>query len=261
MTSPILVENRDGIAVVTLNRPEKRNSLRFSDQVLLRDELSELEADNSVKAVVLYGAGGAFCSGSDLSELADATAGERTKGVAVDFDQDMPWLVTRFSKPVVGAVDGAAVGLGAEIATHCDVRIVTPRTRIAWNFVHRGLVPDTGAGTWLLPRLVGLPTALRWLMSGEFIGAAELVRTRLAATVTEPGDLVEAAVAEARSLSQGSPLATRLTKALLYGATGGDLAQHIERHVMAFNIMTASDDHQEGVASFLERRSPRFTGK
>jgi enoyl-CoA hydratase len=150
--------------------------------------------------------------------------------------------------------------MGAEFTSQCDVRIATSRARFAWNFVHRGLVPDTGAGTWLLPRLIGPQAALRLLYSGEFLGAEEALAIGYVARVVEPDQLLDAAREEARRYLAGSPFSQRLIKDLVYRGLERSLADHIRNHVPALQACFASQDHKEGVAAFLERREPRFTG-
>jgi 2-(1,2-epoxy-1,2-dihydrophenyl)acetyl-CoA isomerase len=136
--------------------------------------------------------------------------------------------------PVVAAVDGPAVGMGAEFATQCDVRIASTTARFAWNFVHRGLVPDTAGDALAL----------------GFVSA-----------VVEPGDVVQAACTEARGLSRGSPLAGRLVKELMYAGLERGIAEHLEHNREALATCFASEDHREGVAAFLERREARFAGR
>ncbi|MEZ5217067.1 MAG: enoyl-CoA hydratase-related protein [Ilumatobacteraceae bacterium] len=162
---------------------------------------------------------------------------------------------------MIAAVDGPAFGMGAEFVTQCDVRIVSTRARIAWNFVHRGLVPDTGAGSWLLPRIVGSAAALRLVLTGEPLEADEALALGFAIAVVEPEDLLSAAHSEALRYTVGSPFAIRRTKRLLYEGFGRDALTHAQANRAALEECFASDDHREGVASFLERRPARFTGR
>jgi enoyl-CoA hydratase/carnithine racemase len=140
------------------------------------------------------------------------------------------------------------------------VRIASTTARFAWNFVRRGLIADTGAGTFLLPRIIGHTEALRLLYSGEFLGADRALQLGFASAVVEPGDLLAAARAEAERFLAGSPFAVSRTKRLVYDAMAGDVAAHDARTAAALRECFASDDHREGVASFLERREAHFTG-
>jgi enoyl-CoA hydratase/carnithine racemase len=162
---------------------------------------------------------------------------------------------------VVAAVDGPAVGMGAEFTAMCDVRVASTGARFAWNFVHRGLVPDTGAGSWLLPRQIGLSAALRLVLSGEFISADEALALGYVVAVVPPDAVVEAACKEARRMSQGSPLAIRLAKELIYRGLERNMADHLAHNRETMATCFASEDHREGVASFLERREPNFVGR
>jgi enoyl-CoA hydratase len=151
--------------------------------------------------------------------------------------------------------------MGAEFTSQCDVRIATTRARFAWNFVHRGLVPDTGAGTWLLPKLIGLPKALRLLYSGEFLGPDEALAIGYVSRLVAPDGLMDAARVEAKRFLAGSPFSQRLIKELVYKGLERDLGEHMRHHVEAMQACFRSEDHKEGVASFLEKREPRFTGR
>ncbi len=149
--------------------------------------------------------------------------------------------------------------MGAEFATQCDVRILSTRARL-WNFVHRGLVPDTGAGSWLLPCLNGVSQALQLLYSGEFLAPDEALTLRFATRVMEPEDLLDAAREEAHRYLAGSPFAVAHVKRLVYGGLERSVAEQLAAHRDALEACFASEDHREGVASFLERRPPRFVG-
>lgn len=253
----------DGVAIVTINRPEKRNAMTYATLAKFQQAIVRAADEPQARAVVITGAGGAFCAGTDLSDLATVSPDARGTQVGAQSGQDKApagWLIQRCPKPVVAAVDGPAVGMGAEFATQCDVRIASTAARFAWNFVHRGLVPDTGAASWLLPRQIGLTAALRLVLSGEFLSAADALALGFVSAVVEPAAVVTAACAEARRLSRGSPLAGRLVKELMYAGLERGIAEHLGHNREALAACFASDDHREGVAAFLERREARFTG-
>jgi len=151
--------------------------------------------------------------------------------------------------------------MGAEFTSQCDVRIITPRTRFAWNFAHRGLVPDTGAGSWLLPRIIGPSRALRLLYSGAFLEAEEALAIGYANAIAQPETLLDAARAEARRYLASSPFSIRRMKELVWKGLERDVADHMQAHVTALSACFKSADHKEGVASFLEKRPAKFTGK
>ena len=258
MSEFIRYEVADRIATITIDRPEKRNAMTWDMLSAFDDAVARAGADDHAQVVIVTGSGGAFCAGTDLSDLGSGL--DRTPRTADDV-RDPWWPLGRCPKPVIAAVDGAAVGMGAEFTSQCDVRIASTRARFAWNFVHRGLIPDTGAGTWLLPRLIGVQPALRLLFSGEFLSAAEALEIGYVSAVVEPDELPDAARSEAARFLAGSPLSQRLIKDLVYRGLGRDLDEHIRHHVPALQECFGSDDHKEGVASFLERREAHFTGR
>jgi enoyl-CoA hydratase/carnithine racemase len=161
---------------------------------------------------------------------------------------------------VIAAVDGPAIGMGVEFTSQCDVRIASTRARFGWVFVHRGLVPDTGAGTWLLPRIIGVPAALDLLYSGRIIEADEALSVGFVREIVEPDALLPRARELAQAYLAGSPFAIARIKSLAYEGLARDVDEHMRAHVEALSACFKSDDHREGVASFLERRPPSFTG-
>ena len=163
------------VGTITIDRPEKRNAMTYA---MLRDFIAavgEADADSGTVVVIITGVPGAFCAGTDLADLASVPGESRgLRGTAED--RHAWWPITECSKPTICAIDGPAVGMGAEFTSQCDIRLASPNARFAWNFVHRGLVPDTGAGTWLLPRIIGLQPALKLLYTGAMIDAVEAQR-------------------------------------------------------------------------------------
>jgi enoyl-CoA hydratase len=260
MADHIRYEVEGGIGTLTIDRPEKRNAMTYAMLADFHDAIERAGRDDATRVVILTGAGGAFCAGTDLSDLANTPERERGGGGRADAEA-RPWPLVRCPVPVIAAVDGAAVGMGAEFTLQCDVRIASDRARFAWNFGHRGLVPDTGAGSWLLPRIVGLPQALRMLYSGEFVSAEEALALGYVARVVEPDLLMQAAREEAERFLSISPLSARLMKDLVYRGLERDVQTHMRAHAEALAACFASDDHREGVAAFLERRPARFTGR
>jgi enoyl-CoA hydratase len=223
-------------------------------------KVAEAGADDKVRVLIVTGSGGAFCAGTDLADL--ATVPGEVRGVRGEaHETGVWWPLVACPKPVIGAIDGVAVGMGAEFTSQCDVRIVSDRARFSWNFAHRGLVPDTGAGSWLLPRLIGPHRALRLLYSGAFMLAEEAREIGYAAEVVAPEALAERALAEARRYLQSSPFSLRHMKSLVWKGLERDVAAHMAEHVQTMKACFQSEDHKEGVASFLERRPARFVGR
>jgi enoyl-CoA hydratase/carnithine racemase len=251
--------NDAGIAWLIIDRPAKRNAITYQMLGEVVEAFQTLGADHSVRVVILTGTTGAFCAGTDLADLATIPGEQRgLRGSATD--DHAWWPAVACPKPVIAAIDGPAIGMGAEWTSQCDVRIGTPNARFAWNFAHRGLVPDTGAGSWLLPRLIGVQPALRLLYSGEQIGAETALALGYLSAVVESDALPATALEEARRFLVGSPLSQRLIKSLVYEGLGRDVRAHMESHTQSLARCFKSNDHREGVASFLERRPANFTG-
>jgi enoyl-CoA hydratase/carnithine racemase len=251
------VENE--IATLVIDRPEKRNAMTWA---LLGDFLAAVKQageDPAVRVLIVTGAGGAFCAGTDLADLATVPGPERGLRGRPEANERW-WPLVACPKPVIGAIDGVAVGMGAEFTSQCDVRIASTRARFAWNFAHRGLVPDTGAGTWLLPRLLGPARALELLYSGRFVGADEALALGYVARVVPPEECLPAARELAQSFLAGSPFSHRRMKELVYRGLERAHAEHMTAHAEALAACFRSADHQEGVAAFLEKRPARFTG-
>lgn len=259
MSDHILYDVRDGVGQITINRPDKRNAMTYAMLGEFIDTIRRAGEDREVRVVILAGAPGAFCAGTDLADLASVPGAERgLRGSAEE--RGRWWPIIECPKPVIGAIDGPAVGMGAEFTSQCDIRLASPRARFAWNFAHRGLVPDTGAGSWLLPRLIGPARALRLLYTGEFIGAEEALALGYVERIVESDQLLAAAHTLAEAILKGSPFSQARIKALVYEGLGSEVAPHMQRHTSALAECFASDDHREGVAAFLERREARFTG-
>jgi|TARA_Y100000310_G_scaffold324577_1_gene386581 enoyl-CoA hydratase len=264
----IRYEIEDRVATITIDRPERRNAMTYPMNAEYGRLVNEASNDDSVQVLVLTGAGGAFCAGTDLSALEAQEPADRGGG-APDSGDDAPaaepgrgwWALADCPKPTICAIDGPAVGMGAEFTSHADIRIASTRARISWIFAQRGLVPDTGAGTWLLPRLLGVPRAMELLYTGRFLLADEAKEIGYLQSVVEPDELVKATRELADAILQGSPFAHRLTKGLVYDGLSRSAAEHIPESGKALQACFGSEDHKEGVRAFLEKREARFTGR
>lgn len=247
----IEIEREDAVAIVTIDRPERKNAFTAAMLATLIESVARLGADPEVRALVLTGAGGEFSSGADVEGLKEGYHDGAEKTGLAAFDPQL-WLVD-CPVPVVAGVDGVAVGMGVELTVQADVRIATPRARFGWVFSRLGLVPDTGASHWLLPRIVGLPKALELLYSGEFLGGEEALACGYASQVVEPEELRGAAVELARRLAAGQPGATAAIKALTYGGLARDQAENRAASEAALAERFASDEFRDAVAAFLAR--------
>jgi 2-(1,2-epoxy-1,2-dihydrophenyl)acetyl-CoA isomerase len=249
----IRYEVTGAVATLTIDRPEKRGAMTFAMLEEFAAGVARAGEDPQVAVLLVTGVPGSFCSGIDLAELASRAPKYRGR-------EDEPPLLMGCPKPVVAAVDGMAVGMGAEFATQADLRVVSTRARFRWNFTHRGLVADTGAGTWLLPRQIGVGPAMRLLYTGADLDADEALALGFATAVVEPDALPRAARALADEIATASPFALVRTKKLVLEGAGSDLRAHVTATRAAMAECFASADHAEGVAAFLERRPARFTG-
>jgi enoyl-CoA hydratase/carnithine racemase len=255
----IRYEVEDGIGTLTLDRPAKRNAMTYAMLGEFIDTLGRAGRDPGTRVIVLTGSGGSFCAGTDLADLATVPGAERgLRGRAQE--RGRWWPIVDCPLPVIAAVDGPAVGMGAEFTSQCDIRIGTPDARFAWNFAERGLVPDTGAGSWLLPRLIGVQRALRLLYTGEFMGAEEALAIGYLDRLVAREALLPTALDVARRIAAASPFSQRRIKSLVYEGLGADIDAHMGRHANALAECFKSSDHAEGVAAFLERRPAQFTG-
>ena len=259
MSDHVLYEVEDGIATITIDRPDKKNAMTYAMLGHFIEVVRRASGDPAARAIVLTGVPGAFCAGTDLADLATIPGEER--GLRGDAEErERWWPLVECPKPVIAAIDGPAVGMGAEFTSQCDIRLATPNARFAWNFAHRGLVPDTGAGSWLLPRLIGPSQALRLLYTGEFVSAEQALAMGYVDAVVAPDELLGEARALAAAIAKGSPFSHARIKRLVYEGLGGDVGGHMQRHTQALAECFKSYDHREGVAAFLERREANFTG-
>jgi 2-(1,2-epoxy-1,2-dihydrophenyl)acetyl-CoA isomerase len=247
------------VATITLNRPDALNALTVPMKQALLAALRQVERDPSVRAVVLTGAGRAFCAGQDLRERMEP--GAAPLGVEVR-ERYNPIIraVRALPKPVVAAINGVAAGAGASLAMAADIRIAAESASFALAFGRVGLVPDSGA-TWLLPRLVGTTRAMELALLNDPLPAADALRLGLVGRVV-PGDTLAAeAGAVAARLAEGAPRAIALTKRAINAAWDRDLDAALDYEAHLQDMAGRSKDHAEGLAAFIEKRSPEFTGE
>jgi 2-(1,2-epoxy-1,2-dihydrophenyl)acetyl-CoA isomerase len=262
VTEPLLVERTDGVATVTLNRPESLNSLDVALKVALRETLGSLETDRSCRAVVLTGAGRAFCVGQDLREHAETLQhGGDPLGTVRAHYNPIAHRLSNMPKPVVAAVRGMAAGAGASLAFLADFRIGGPGTTLLMAFANVGLAGDTGA-SWSLPRLVGHAKAIELLMLAEPVKAAEAERLGLLTRVVEDDETVLPVAQEfAARLAAGPTVAYGAIKRQLAVGDTGTLSDALATEDQAQSICGATADHRNAVEAFLEKRKPTFEGR
>jgi enoyl-CoA hydratase/carnithine racemase len=255
----LLVKDRGAVRLIRLQRPLAKNALTLEVVEALHAALSSANAAAGVRAVVLSGTAGAFCSGADLRWLAkEIETGAEVRPTLERF-QALTLGIVELDKPVVAAVTGPAVGFGADLALACDFRVLAESAYLQEKFVAVGLMPD-GGGSYLLTRLLGVARALEMLMLGSRIDAAQAVSLGLATSMTADADTEAAALALAEKLANSAPLAlARIKHAVHADATEFRAALARERDGQL--ALLASNDGREGVRAFLERRSPVFRGQ
>ncbi|MFD5971552.1 enoyl-CoA hydratase/isomerase family protein [Streptomyces bacillaris] len=252
-----------GVSWITLNRPEAMNALTPEQRERIIALLADASADPAVRAVVLTGTGRGFCAGADLRGAPDRVRERLPGDVARTVRLGAQRLVAAVldcEKPVIAAVNGTAAGIGAHLAFACDLVLAADTARFIEVFVRRGLVPD-GGGAYLLPRLVGPQRAKELMFLGDALSAADAERIGLVNRTVEAGELEAVATAWAERLAAGPTRALALTKQLVNDALTGDRAAAFAAEAAAQEINMTTRDATEGVASFTERRTPRFQGR
>ena len=263
----IIYEVSEQIATITLNRPDKLNS--FTNRMLkeIIAAFDESDADDNVRAVIVTGSGRAFCAGADLSGGGEtfAKGGSDVKaktGVMRDGGGLVSLRIFESKKPVIGAINGAAVGVGVTMTLPMDIRLASTASKFGFVFAKRGIVPEA-ASSWFLPRLVGISQATEWCFTGRMISAYEAKEGRLVRSVHAPEDLLPAARAIAREIAENTaPVSVALSRQMLWRMLGADHPMQAHRvDSRAINSRGASDDAREGVMSFLEKRPANFPVK
>ena len=264
----ILLEQRDNIAVLSLNRPNKLNAFTFSMMEEIIHALDALDVDDSIHALIITGKGRAFCAGADLS------SGKETFNPSFDdfavqesnFRRDSGGILTlrmyKFLKPIVIACNGPAVGIGASMQLAADVRLASDQARFGFVFNNRGIVPDA-CSSWFLPKIVGISSALELTYSGRIIDVSEALKLNLVSSIHDSENLLDNAIDFAKNMVKNSaPVSIALTRQMLWRSLEG--SGPYDAHVVeskAIDSRGASEDAKEGVSSFLEKRGAEFKNK
>ncbi|MQY25876.1 enoyl-CoA hydratase-related protein [Nocardia aurantia] len=261
---PVVLFERVGeVAVLRLHRPNRLNAFTVRMREELEAAFDRCDADDEVRAVVLTGSGRAYCAGADLGAGGDSFVLEPADGGAPPDEGGLASLrIFRSMKPVVVAVNGPAVGVGVTSTLPADVRIASETARFGFVFTRRGLVPEA-CSSWFLPRIVGIATALEWMLSGRLIDAREALAKGLVREVVPPERVVERAIEVARDLVSGTaPVSVALTRRMLWsmlGAEGPEVAHVVESRGIYERGRSA--DIREGVEAFLSKRDPSFVDR
>lgn len=256
--SVLRVEVRDRVAVFTLDRPERLNAIGSETVALLRDALADVREDDSVRALVLAGAGRAFSAGADLGEIESCTTPGQFRAF-VGRLTDAYALLENFPKPSVAAVHGFAFGGGLELALACDLRVAERGTRLGLPEMKLGVLPGAG-GTQRLPRLVPPAIAKQMILTGEPIDAERAYALGLVNELAEPGEALKAAETLAARLAAGAPLALAAGKRLVDHGLGMDLETAIAYERETVSVLFSTEDRAEGLKAFRERRPGEFRG-
>lgn len=266
----IATEAKDGILTVRLNRPDRLNAYTFRMREEICDALDRADADDDVRVVVFTGSGRAYCAGADLEHGgrtfdpgAHAELAGQPEETPEDFRDDGGKLVMRLfrsTKPLIAAINGPAVGVGATMTLPMDIRIASEDARFGFVFARRGITPD-GCSTWFLPKVVGIDRALEWVFTGRVFGAAEAQEARLVREIVPADRLLDRAYEIARGIAERTPAVTiAVTRALMWGMQAEPdpwTAHRLESRALHWS--GRSEDAHEGVLAFLEKRPPNFT--
>lgn len=252
----ILVEQRDQVLLITLNRPEARNALRNQALSEICQVLAKAEDDASVRVVVIAGNDKCFAAGADLKEMSQLGPIDTVLDIRPQY-----WKrIAAFTKPLIGAVNGYALGAGCEMVMHMDIVIAGEGAKFGQPEINLGLIPGAG-GTQRLVRTVGKPLAMKMVLSGEMITAQTALASGLVAEVVADDATVARALELATVIAVKSPLAVRLAKESILKAFEMDLDAGLQFERKSFCLLAASEDRKEGIAAFLEKRAPQFTGR
>jgi enoyl-CoA hydratase/carnithine racemase len=267
----IVYEKSERVATVTYNRPEKMNAwtTRMFDE--LRSALDDADGDSNIGAIIITGAGRAYCAGADMGGLSRAAEGtERigglgrpapgTENLDPNYRGRFSWMLS-IKKPIIGAINGPAVGMGFANSLYCDIRIASDRARMGLIFVRRGLAIEFGS-SWMLPRLVGIANAIDLAVTGRLVDAQEALRMGLVSRVVTAEELMPVARELATEIAtQCSPLGVAHAKRHVYNHLFTDLATALKDEDESVGVMAESEDFKEGIKAFLEKRAPRFPGR
>jgi len=256
----LLVESRDGIAVVTLNRPEVLNAFNPKMGREITAALRTLAEEADSRVVILTGAGRGFCSGADISRPKHRTS-QWSPDVIRGYESTaaMSRLMTNYPKPIIAAINGVALGVGFSLTLPCDVRLASENASFGAIYTRIGMVPELGS-SFLLPRIVGFGKAMELVLTGRTIDAQEAQAIGLVNQIAPAGKVMEVALEMARMMLKSPPNALRLTKQALHHAAANGMLQATQFEGLAMQMCRQTSDHKEALKAFREKREPRFTG-
>lgn len=263
MSENLLFNTEGHIATITLNRPEKLNAFTTEMLYAWADALQECQRNDQIRTVVLTGTGRGFCTGGDVQSMGERKQAEtpiERKFSLANRVHRIPLLMSELEKPVLVAINGVATGAGLDMALMGDIRIAAESARMAETYVRVGIMAGDG-GAWYLPRLVGIPRAMELLLTGRFVEAEEAERIGLVNKVVPDAELMSATYEMAERIAAGPPLAIQMMKKSVYQGMTMDVRTHLEQVSSHMAVLFATEDHQEALNAFKEKRQPVFKGK
>jgi len=248
----LLFEKKDGIAVITLNSPDKLNAISIKMKESLFAAMAEVNSDDSIKVVILTGAGRGFCAGHDISEMMSAAPKEPTLNDRLNSASSEASFY-KLEKPVIAAINGACVGAGLALALSCDIRIASDKAKIGSAYIKLGAAPGLGMTYWL-PRIIGVPAALEFLLTGKVVMGEEALKLGIINKIVPPEELMKAAMDMAAQIAQYPVLALALTKRLVYRGMLDDVAHHYDWENWAALVTMSSMENKQAMNNFNEKK-------
>jgi enoyl-CoA hydratase/carnithine racemase len=258
---PVLYQTERHIGIITLNRPEVKNAFSPEMITLWHQFLEEAREDNNIRVIIVTGKGDTFCSGGDVRDMVEGKLRSwDMKKFLWEGVHRIILLLEDLDKPIIAAINGAAMGAGMDMAIMCDLRICSDKAKLAESYIRMGVVPGSG-GAYFLPRLVGIAKALELLFTGDVLSPQEALKIGLVNQVVPHDRLMEETLILAERIASKPPLAIRMVKRAVYQSQISTLRSHLDYISSQDALLSETQDHREAAKSFLEKRKPTFVGK